>query len=85
MLSVLYAVAIIFAINSIGGGAFGLITVGTLTSFSMLARYSNGEAIWSLRLIGNVQKMLVSGDRALEILKFPNYVEEAFFYQPYTF
>ncbi|WP_033159737.1 ABC transporter ATP-binding protein [Mycoplasmoides alvi] len=77
MLSVLYVVAIIFAINNIGSGAFGSITVGTLTSFSMLARYSNGEAIWSLRLIGNVQKMIVSGDRCLSILNLENYVDNA--------
>ncbi|WP_052663087.1 ABC transporter ATP-binding protein [Mycoplasmoides pirum] len=77
MLSILYVVAIIFFLNNIGSGVFGSISVAILTSFSMLARYANGEAVWSLRLIGNVQKMLISGERCLSILNFPNYVDES--------
>lgn len=47
MLSLLYVVAIILATKGIGSGSviFKDITVGSLTSFVLLARQANGEAI----------------------------------------
>ncbi len=77
MLTVLYAVGIVFYLNGVGGGVFGPISVATLTAFSMLVKYSNGEAANSLRIIGFVQKMLISGERCLSVLKFPDYVDES--------
>lgn len=77
MFAVLYAISIVFAINQIPSGSviFNQITVGTLTSFMLLARQANGEASNALRLIGFVQKMFVAAERSLEILKFPDYID----------
>lgn len=78
MLSIMYAVAIVLVSYNIGTGSliFGEINVGIVTAFSLLAKYANGEATYALRLIGNVQKMLVSGERSLSILDLPNYIDE---------
>lgn len=77
MFAVLYAISIVFAINQIPSGSviFNQITVGTLTSFMLLARQANGEASNALRLIGFVQKMFVAAERSFEILKFPDYID----------
>lgn len=77
MFAILYAISIVFAINQIPSGSviFNQITVGTLTSFMLLARQANGEASNALRLIGFVQKMFVAAERSLEILKFPDYID----------
>lgn len=87
MLAGLYLIAIILTINDIrftniiftpisGAQENFSTTVAVLTSFVLLARQANGEATSALRLIGNVEKMIVAAERSLEVLELPNYVDE---------